>query len=193
MFVLAPELVEWALAVLVSEAGPLYNPAHAHLANARIAALWTNVPNTSRGRRIVARAEKPSPPARAGKWERELWKLQLLEHGGGVEPDFRLIFDATLMAAADEASFCATVEHELLHCGQKLGPGGAPAYDRKTGRPRFRIVGHDVEEFVEIVRRYGVGAAAGDTAALVEAAKRPPVVGRSSIAGACGTCLRRVA
>ncbi|MET3483127.1 hypothetical protein [Methylobacterium sp. 1973] len=37
-----------------------------------------------------------------------------------------------------------------------------------------------------------VGAAAGQTAALVEAANRPPIVCEADIVGACGTCGRRV-
>lgn len=55
--------------------------------------------------------------------------------------------------------------------------------------PKLGIRGHDVEEFVGIVRRYG----AGDTAKFVAAAQRAPEVGHADIARACGTCILRAA
>lgn len=191
-FAVAPELIEWALATFVREAGPLHNPAHQHLADARIVGLWTNVENMSKGRRIIAFAETPRPPARANKWEIALWRSQLLDQAGGEMPDFRLIFDASFAAGCDDASWCATVEHELMHCAEALNRFGDPKFG-EDGRPKYRIVGHPVEEFPEIVRRYGPGAAAGETAALVAAAQGAPLIAPAAIVGACGTCARRVA
>jgi hypothetical protein len=51
--------------------------------------------------------------------------------------------------------------------------------------------GHDVEEFVGVVARYG--AEATGVAAIVDAAKAGPTIGRASIAGVCGTCSLKVA
>lgn len=63
---------------------------------------------------------------------------------------------------------------------------GAPAFD-KLGRPKLRIVGHDVEEFVGVVARYGPSA---DVGLLVAAARTAPAVQRLDIARACGCCLK---
>jgi hypothetical protein len=52
------------------------------------------------------------------------------------------------------------------------------------------IKGHDVEEFVGVVRRYGPGA---DVQRLIDAAKAPPEVAKLNIARACGTCLLKAA
>lgn len=65
-------------------------------------------------------------------------------------------------------------------------PYGAPAFD-KQGRPKLRIMGHDVEEFVGVVARYGASA---DVGLLVAAARTAPAVQRLDIARACGCCLK---
>jgi hypothetical protein len=44
------------------------------------------------------------------------------------------------------------------------------------------------EEFVGVVRRYGVGAAAPGVRELVEAAQREPEVEAAEVSLACGTC-----
>jgi hypothetical protein len=84
------------------------------------------------------------------------------------------------------------VEHELYHIAQRTDEFGAPAFTQ-DGYPKLGLRGHDVEEFVGIVRRYGAGAGAGDTAKLVAAAQRDPEIGALNIAQACGTCLLRAA
>ncbi|WP_313459331.1 putative metallopeptidase [Achromobacter sp.] len=50
-----------------------------------------------------------------------------------------------------------------------------------------RIVGHDVEEFVGVVARYGPSA---DVQRLVAAAGTVPAAPRLNIARACGCCLK---
>ncbi|WP_414143867.1 putative metallopeptidase [Burkholderia territorii] len=57
------------------------------------------------------------------------------------------------------------VEHELYHIGQRTDEFGAPAF-MKDGMPKLSIRGHDVEEFVGIVRSYDASGGAGDTAKL---------------------------
>jgi uncharacterized FAD-dependent dehydrogenase len=43
------------------------------------------------------------------------------------------------------------------------------------------------EEHVRVVELFGVGAAAGKTKELVEAARRGPLVAHAQIVGVCGT------
>ena len=66
---------------------------------------------------------------------------------------------------------------------------GAPKFRKSTGLPSFALVGHDVEEFVGVVRRYGADATGG-VRALVDAANATPTVAAAAIDAACGNCKR---
>lgn len=184
----APDLLEWARATFINDTAELLNEDHAHLRCATIGALWTNVPNGRHGRRIVGQAEMGLPPA--GKWQRARIELQLQQWFDYV-PDFVLTFDAEYASTCSDAEFCALVEHELYHCGQERDAFGAPKFRKMSGLPAFTLRGHDVEEFVGVVRRYGADAAG--IRAIVDAANRPPEIARAQIAHACGTCQLRVA
>ena len=165
------------------------NEAHAHLREASLGFLWCALPNARQMNAVVGQAEMLS--LQGGKWQKARQEMQI-EGWFGNLPDFLLTFHADYADQCSDAAFCALVEHELYHCGQAVDAWGSPRFSKMTGRPIFSMRGHDVEEFVGIVERYGVGAAAGQTAALVEAAKRTPIVCSADIAGACGTCGRRV-
>jgi hypothetical protein len=69
---------------------------------------------------------------------------------------------------------------------------GQPAFD-KEGNPKIAIRGHDVEEFVGVVARYGVGHPDGKLAQMVAAVSRGPGASPLRIAQACGTCMLKVA
>jgi hypothetical protein len=189
-FIPAPELSAWLQSVFVEAAGPLANEDHAHLVDAHLGCLWTNVENVTKRKRIAGTAEIPMPPAASGKWARAMWERQQVDWFGAV-PSFRLIFDAHLAMEADHASWCAWCEHELYHCAQGLDEFGDPRW-RKDGSPVYAMRGHDAEEFVGVVRRYGPGAAAGGVAELVSAASLPPEIARATIDATCGTCGRRI-
>lgn len=109
----------------------------------------------------------------------------------GAIPDFVITLDATFAAECDDVSFCALVEHELMHCAQKRNPYGVPLFSRTTGKPLFALRGHDVEEFVGIVERYG--AYDLGVQRLVRAASNPPLIDLAKIARVCGTVERRAA
>lgn len=187
-FVPAPELLRWFRSVFIEEGGPLHNPEHEHLQQATIGALWTRVPNARHGNTIVGTAELGEPRA-MGKWPKARATQQIEEWFGEV-PDFIMTIFAEYAETCDDIEFCALIEHELMHMGQERDEFGALKF-RQNGRPAFAMRGHDVEEFVSIVARYGAGAGAGATAALVQAANRGPTIGATSIARACGTCQER--
>lgn len=184
----AEDLRQWIVATFIDPDGDLANPDHQHLMDAEIGVLWTNVDNSRNMRGVIGQAEL-MPPMAMGKWQKARATQQIEEWFGGV-PDFLLTFYAPAASVMDDASFCALVEHELYHCAQKRDQHGMPKFTQ-DGRPSFAIRGHDVEEFVGVVARYG--AAASGVAELVEAANRRPSVALADIAGACGTCLRAAA
>jgi hypothetical protein len=183
-FVPAPDLLDWINAVFIEETGALFNEDHAHLIAANIGCLWTNVINTRHGKRVVGQCEFRPPGGSMGKWQRARAQCQLHDWFQR-ELDFLLTFDAQYAAQAGDAEFCALVEHELYHCGQQIDEFGQPKFT-DDGMPVFRMRGHDVEEFVGVVRRYG--AVSIDVALFLDATREAPTIEADAIGGVCGTC-----
>lgn len=186
-FVPAPELTDWINAVYISDSGPFYTPEHAHLSGAFIGCLWTNTANIKQGRQIVGQAEMPERSSKGGKWQKARADQQLREWFGNV-PTFLLTFDAFHAQGCDDTSFAALVDHELFHCAQAQDEFGAPKFSKETGEPVYCLRGHDVEEFVGVVRRFGIQAAGENAMDFVLAASRPPEIAQVSVAVACGSC-----
>jgi hypothetical protein len=174
-------------ATFIADDGALTNVEHAHLQQAHIGVLWTNVPNGRHMRAILGQAEMPM--ARGGKWAIARHDQQIRAWFGAV-PDFLITLDAPFMADADDPSVCALVEHGLLHCAQARDVYGAPRFT-KDGRPIFALRGHDVEQFTAIVERYGSDATGASE--FVRAANAGPTIATARIAGACGTIARAAA
>ena len=107
----------------------------------------------------------------------------------GCVPAYIITLAADYCAQCSDADFCALVEHELYHIAQAKDQYGAPKFTQE-GLPKLEMRGHDVEEFVGVVRRYG---ASPDVQALVDAANSPAEVGKLNISRACGTCLLKSA
>lgn len=186
-FVPAPELQDWIVETFLSEDGPLFNEDHFHLRAARLACLWTTVPNGRAGRTVIGQAEFGQNIGGMGKWQRGRAGQQILEWFE-FWPDFLLTFFAPYADECSDAEFCALVEHELYHCGQERDEYGLPRFNKSTGMPSFAMRGHDVEEFVGVVRRYGADAAG--VRAMIDAAAEGPAIGAADISFACGTCQR---
>lgn len=185
----ADGVAEWVQEQLLTEGAPLYNEDHKHLHFADIAYLWAATKNTKHMRRVVGQCEEVM--VRAGGWQKARTEQQFYEWFGHT-PQFLITLDANYARECSDLEWCALIEHELMHIGHKLDDYGQLAFTR-DGLPKIGIRRHDVEEFVGIVRRYGVGGAAGETAKLIEASKRLPEIGQINIAQACGTCLLRAA
>jgi hypothetical protein len=183
-FAPSKEMEAWMRETFLNDKSRFYNVAHDHLNSASLGVLWTNVPNSRQMKVIVGTAELGKPMGTMGKWAKARWHFQLLEWFGVDELDFLITLSAPFMAGCSEVEWYATCEHELYHCGQAEDEFGPKFH--KNGTPVFGIRGHDVEEFVGVQERYGIGA--GDTAALVRAAKKRPLFSGKSIAVHCGTC-----
>lgn len=177
-------LARWILRTFVAETGPLHNPHHLHLAQAEICCLWTTVPNDRAGRTILATTELGAPQA-FGKWQKAR-AVQQIEEWFGIVPDFIITVSAPWWQWADDASACALAEHELYHAAQAIDEYGMPKFNRQSGLPVYAIRGHDVEEFVGVVERYG--AEATRVQEMVRAANAGPTVAHAKIAMACGVC-----
>lgn len=184
----APELHDWVFETFIEDDAPLSNEDHHHLMEAEIGFLWTNCDNTRNMRTVLGQAEI-MPPMAMGKWQRARAIQQIEDWFEGL-PDFLITMHARAAASMDDPSFCALIEHELYHCAQSKDQFGMPKF-KQSGGPSFAIRGHDVEEFVGVVARYG--ASASGVSEMIEAARIGPLIGAADISGVCGTCLARVA
>lgn len=188
-FVPAPELWEWIKTTFFDQQSALHNPDHLHLANfyyPHIAVMWAKGGFRQKGKIVVGQAEKVM--INVGGWKKRRQEFQL-EQWFGTVPEYIITLDAQYCSSANDAEFCALVEHELYHIAHKLDEFGCPTYNRETGQPKLEICGHDVEEFIGVVRRYGASA---EVQAMVDAVKQRPTVSKVDIHHACGTCYLRV-
>lgn len=188
-FLPAPEVKAWIVATFLEEGGPLHNPDHRHLVHADFEVLWAARGFARQGRIILGTTEQVM--FRAGGWQKERQEFQMEQWFGHV-PRFLITLDGAYAREASDAEFCALVEHELYHIGHKPDDFGAPAFDRE-GNPKLYLRGHDVEEFVGVVARYGMGDPDGKLAQMVAAANAGPTAKPLRIAQACGTCLLKAA
>jgi hypothetical protein len=186
-FVPDPTFAEWIRDTFLAASGPLAIEEHAHLLDAQLGVLWTNAVNERQMRHVLATAEIPT--IQAGGWKRARHEYQLRQWFD-VVPDFVLTFSAPDCLRLDDRAFCALVDHELSHCAQAEGEHG-PKFNSRTGEPIYTIRGHDVEEFIGVVARWG--ATSPDVKAMVAAANRAPSIDIAAIARGCGTCLARSA
>lgn len=182
----APDVWEWVKAQVLAEAGSIHNPDHAHLVDANIGVLWASSGFAKQGRVVLGQAEQVM--FRAGGWQKARQEQQMWDWFGEV-PDYLITLAADYCVQCTDAEFCALVEHELYHIAQATDQYGAPKFTQE-GLPKLQMRGHDVEEFVGVVRRYGAGE---DVQQLIDAASRPPEVAKINISRACGTCLLKSA
>lgn len=182
----APDVWDWIKAEVLADTGSIHNPEHAHLIDANIGVLWASTGFAKQGRVVLGQAEQLM--FRAGGWQKARQEQQMREWFG-EEPDYLITLAADYCAQCTDAEFCALVEHELYHIAQATDEYGAPKFTQ-DGMPKLYLRGHDVEEFVGVVRRYGAGE---EVQQLIEAASRPPEVAKINISRACGTCLLKSA
>ncbi len=187
-FIPCPKTSDWLRETFLNKNSPLYNVEHDHLNSAEIGVLWTNAYNSRHMKQIVGTAELAKPPASLSKWAKARWEYQMLQWFGDKVLDFVITLYAPYFAGVDEVEQCSGTEHELYHCGQALDGFGLPKFSRTTGKPIFGIRGHDVEEFVGIMKRYGPTAGAGDSLAFAMVSRIDPEITRKDFAGMCGTC-----
>lgn len=182
----AEDVREWVNANIFDEEGELHNPDHIHLINADVQFMWASNAFTKKGRTILGQAEEVA--MRAGGWQKARMEQQMY-NWFGHKPDYIITLAADFCSQCTDVEFCALIEHELYHIAQATDDFGAPKFN-KEGQPVLAMRGHDVEEFVGVVRRYGASA---EVQELIDAAKTPAEVAHLNIARACGTCMLKLA
>jgi hypothetical protein len=139
-------------------------PEHEHLKDGqpRVAFLLRSVPQFEAGRQVLGSVHLPKVQ---GKLKGVFgWMLARMF---GELPHFVMILDREFWETRGDRDREILVFHECLHIAQAVDAEGEPRYTEE-GEPVWVIRGHDVEEFVETVRRYG--AYSSDIRAFVEAA-----------------------
>lgn len=182
----APEVWKWLQAEILADTGSIHNEDHARLIDADIQVMWASSCFEKQGRTVLGQAEQVA--FHAGGWQKARMEQQMRDWFGEV-PAFIITLAADYCAQCSDAEFCALVEHELYHLAHATDKYGQPAFTQ-DGAPKIKLRGHDVEEFVGVVRRYG---ASTDVQQLINAASRPPEVANINISRACGTCLLKLA
>lgn len=177
----------WVRTMFIEPDGPLHNPRHEHLRDASIGWLWTTAEQTDRLRFVAGECQLVQPQQKKWGSARTHWQWR---SWFGLAPDFVITISAPAAEVLDDWAFCALIEHELCHAAQDIGLDGEPRFDRE-GRPLFRVAGHDVEQFNDVVERYGAIASGVDR--MVGLANAGPIFGQAQMAAACGTCSRRKA
>ncbi len=183
-YVPAPELWDWTQSTFIIEDAELANPDHSHLSDAYIGCLWAWQEMEKSDRRIVGTAQLGEPTGTV--WAVGQRRQQLAEWFGRV-PDFLITIDAEYFTDCTEGEACALLEHELYHCAQAADKEGEPRFNH-DGDPVWKIRGHDVEEFVGVIERYG--AEATYTEAVRRAFERGPKITAAVLRGICGICAK---
>lgn len=186
----APDLMQWVVDNFLTLGGPLHNPDHDHIAELihdseeLLAFAWASSACVAKKRMVLGQCEKVM--FNQGGWRKARQEQQMRDWFGYV-PVYLITIDASFCEQASDRDFCALIEHELYHIGVERDPeDGEPIYSDMTGLPKHYLAGHDVEEFVGVVKRWG---ASEDVKRLVEVAKQAPFVNDVNISKCCGTCL----
>lgn len=127
---------------------------HIAEAEARIEFLMRSHEEVKGGRQVLGTVFRPDVQGRL----REVFAWLLEEKFGGADDrpiDFLIVLDAQYWLDADDRAREILVYHEACHIQPSFDKHGAQRFDRETGLPVLGLVGHDVEEFAAVVRRYG--------------------------------------
>lgn len=187
-FAPAEDLDAFVRSTFLDPASDLFIEEHEILTQARIGYLWAAPEAKDKNRQIIGLAQLVRQPQK--KWSSLRSYHQVRDWFGPI--DFLITLSAPYcLETATDAEFLALLDHELMHCRQDENDWGGPRFNQDTGEPVWRVVGHDVEQFVGVTARWGARAAGVEE--LVAAGSRAPQFGdvdiRRVVAG-CGTRAR---
>ncbi|MDM1019686.1 putative metallopeptidase [Acinetobacter sp. VNK23] len=185
----APDLMQWVIDNFLTVGAEFHNPDHDHIAELIhdseqfLAFAWASSAAVAKKRMVLGQCEKVM--FNQGGWRKARQEQQMRDWFGFV-PTYLITIDASFCEQASDREFCALIDHELYHIGVERDTDGEPILSDNTGLPKHYLAGHDVEEFVGVVKRWG---ASENVKRLVEAAKNPPFVDDLKISKCCGTCI----
>ncbi len=104
---------------------------HTDIATARVGVIWKEKASGDENNKVLATAHKVTDK----------------QHACGVEYDFIIEIASDTWNGLDEKQRVALLFHELCHCGCET--------DEVSGEHKFIIIKHDLEEFRDVVERYG--------------------------------------
>lgn len=178
----------WIKETFCDPESEMFNEDHHHLAEADIGVLFAFMSNQKKGKRVIGRAQMGEVRGN-DEWARALSAEQRYRWFGMI-PDFIMTLDATWMDSASNLERCALIEHELFHMAHAVDRFKMPMF-QASGKPKWAIAPHDIEEFAGVVRRYGTYS--DELKELIHAASQPSEFDAVQIDGLCGTCKRNVA
>lgn len=185
----AQDLKEWVVKNFLTIGGPLHNPDHdliaelLHDSDEFLAFAWASSAYKSKQSAVLGQCEKVM--FNVGGWRKARQEQQMRDWFGFV-PTYLITIDASFCDEANDNEFCALLEHELYHIGVLKDDDGEIIYSDHTGLPKHYLAGHDVEEFIGVVKRWGPSES---VKRLVEVAKNPPFVSERDISKCCGNCV----
>lgn len=185
----APDLMNWVITNFLTIGGPLHNPDHDHIAELLhdneefLAFAWASSACVAKKRMVLGQCEKVM--FNQGGWKKARQEQQMRDWFGYV-PTYLITIDASYCDQATDRDFCALIEHELYHIGVERDGDGEIIYSDHTGLPKHYLAGHDVEEFIGVVKRWGANE---NVKRLIEVAKNPPFVSDLDISKCCGNCV----
>lgn len=185
-FVPAPDVEKFLRQMFVHmEGAPFYDERHAHLNCASIGVLWTNNELKINGSRKAAIAFMPKNKGMS-RLDKDIWSY-LMRSWFEVVPDFAIIFDALIAAAASDREFLLTGGHELTHCGQETKYGVPQFHQNRL--PKFAMRPHDHELFTSDLR-FGARTVLGKEAvdSILRSELEGPEISDEYIRNMCGTC-----
>lgn len=183
----------WIKKTILNSDSKVFNNDHYHLTDyldGQIVFMWAAGGFTKQMKSVIGQTEQVM--FRASGFQRMRQEQQLMEWFGAELPEFIITLDGSYCAQCSDFEFMALIDHELSHIGHALDEFGSPKFHRDNGLPVLAMRGHDVEEFIGVVRRYGVPKDS-NLEKMISVANSKPEIAKVDIAQACGTCLKLVA
>lgn len=170
-FLAAHEIYEFLHETIFNKHSEYFNEDHQHLFEMQpheLAFMWADGGFEKARKYVIGECEKVQFMAGGWKRERQIMWFRMIFND---VPEFLITLDARYCRDCTKHQFMSLLEHELYHIVQKLNQYGEPAF-KANGRPSLEIIGHDVEEFSAVVKRYGGD---DDVNEMVDMAKQKPL------------------
>lgn len=132
-------------------------PEHEHLQSAVVAFIFRDDELRSRGRVVAAEAILVERILQSERRYSRLvkWAIGRIL-GTETMPDFIVLIDRNIWGGLDLDERLALIDHELMHCAFQTEDDGVTQKFTRDGSPKWRIRGHDVEEFTSVIGRNGL-------------------------------------